>query len=195
MGLLSQTSQKNLFEVLSENGRLGETQGVIEGFNELVASHKGEVTVTITSASPLPRDIQSRLESTLKQSETAQRAKTLKVVNKVCYLSLRLYTVSNPKCKVNPSVLGGLIVDFGDKTIDLSVASRVNKFNNLLHRMRPFLALNLIDELIVFNDRICLILYCEGWILSLQVMFHDINRQFVLPEVVPMFTMAQCEYR
>ncbi|KAJ3487431.1 hypothetical protein NLI96_g3544 [Meripilus lineatus] len=108
---------KNLFEVLSENGRLGETQGVIEGFNELVASHKGEVTVTITSASPLPRDIQSRLESTLKQSETAQRAKTLKVVN-----------------KVNPSVLGGLIVDFGDKTIDLSVASRVNKFNNLLHQ-------------------------------------------------------------
>ncbi len=74
---------KNLFSILSENGRLGETQGVIEGFNELVATHKGEVTVTITSASPLTRDIQSRLEATLKQSETAQRAKTLKVVNKV----------------------------------------------------------------------------------------------------------------
>lgn len=74
---------KNLFSVLSENGRLGETEGVIEGFNELVATHKGEVTVTITSANALPRDIQTRLEATLKQSETAQRAKTLKVVNKV----------------------------------------------------------------------------------------------------------------
>jgi F-type H+-transporting ATPase subunit O len=33
---------------------------------------------------------------------------------------------------VNPSVLGGLIVDLGEKTIDLSISSRVNKLNNLL---------------------------------------------------------------
>ncbi|KAL4244791.1 ATP synthase subunit 5, mitochondrial [Abortiporus biennis] len=108
---------KNLFAVLSENGRLGETQGVIEGFNELVAAHKGELTVTITSAAALPRDIQSRLESTLKQSQTAQQAKSLKVVN-----------------KVNPSILGGIVVDFGEKSIDLSVASRVNKLNSLLQQ-------------------------------------------------------------
>jgi len=37
--------------------------------------------------------------------------------------------------QVNPSVLGGLIVDFGDKTIDLSVLSRVTKFNALLQRV------------------------------------------------------------
>ncbi|OCH88878.1 OSCP, subunit 5 of the stator stalk of mitochondrial F1F0 ATP synthase [Obba rivulosa] len=106
---------KNLFVVLSENGRLGETEGVIEGFNELVASYRGELTVTITSATPLPRDAQTRLESSLKQSQAAQRAKTLKVQN-----------------KVNPAILGGIVIDFGDKTIDLSVASRVNKLNNLL---------------------------------------------------------------
>jgi F-type H+-transporting ATPase subunit O len=75
---------KNLFALLSENGRLSETEGVIEGFNELLANHKGEVTVTITSAGPLPKDAQTRLESTLKQSETAKKAKSLKVVNKVC---------------------------------------------------------------------------------------------------------------
>lgn len=74
---------KNFFHLLAENGRLGETQGVIEGFNELVSKYKGELTVTITSAAPLPKDIQSKLESTLKQSQTAQQAKTLKVVNKV----------------------------------------------------------------------------------------------------------------
>lgn len=77
---------KNLFTVLSENGRLTETEGVIEGFNELVATHKGELTVTITSASPLPRDAQTRLEGTLKQSQAAQQAKSLKVVNKVSLL-------------------------------------------------------------------------------------------------------------
>ncbi|KAI8994038.1 OSCP, subunit 5 of the stator stalk of mitochondrial F1F0 ATP synthase [Trametes punicea] len=106
---------KNLFVVLSENGRLVETQGVIEGFNELVANYKGELNVTITSAAPLPKDIQSRLETLLKQSQAAQQAKSLKITN-----------------KVNPAILGGVVVDFGDKTIDLSVASRVNKLNNLL---------------------------------------------------------------
>lgn len=75
---------KNLFSVLSENGRLGEADGVIEGFNELVATYKGELTVTITSAAPLPRDVQTRLETTLKQSQAAQKAKSLKVANKVC---------------------------------------------------------------------------------------------------------------
>lgn len=36
--------------------------------------------------------------------------------------------------KVNPSVLGGLVVDFGEKTVDLSVSSRISKLNNLLQR-------------------------------------------------------------
>lgn len=74
---------KNLFALLSENGRLIETEGVIEGFNELVAKYKGELNVTVTSAAPLPKDVLSRLESTLKQSQTAQQAKSLKLTNKV----------------------------------------------------------------------------------------------------------------
>ena len=38
---------------------------------------------------------------------------------------------------MNPAILGGIIVDFGDKTVDLSVQSRVNKLNNLLQRTSP----------------------------------------------------------
>jgi hypothetical protein len=41
--------------------------------------------------------------------------------------------------QVNPSVLGGLIIDFGDKTIDLSVQSRVTKLNNILQRKWSYL--------------------------------------------------------
>ncbi|KAI0829723.1 OSCP, subunit 5 of the stator stalk of mitochondrial F1F0 ATP synthase [Trametes gibbosa] len=106
---------KNLFVVLSDNGRLVETEGVIEGFNELVSDYKGELSVTITSATPLPKDVQTKLESLLKQSQAAQQAKSLKITN-----------------KINSAVLGGVVVDFGDKTIDLSVASRVTKLNSLL---------------------------------------------------------------
>jgi len=112
---VSDVTKKLLF-VLSENGRLTETEHVIEGFNELVAQYKGELNATVTSASPLPRDVLSRLESTLKQSQTAQEAKSLKLTT-----------------KVNSSVLGGLVVDFGEKTIDLSVSSRISKLNNLLN--------------------------------------------------------------
>jgi F-type H+-transporting ATPase subunit O len=74
---------RNLFAVLSENGRLGETAGVIEGFNELVAKYKGELKVVVTSAAPLSKEVLSRLETTLKQSQTAQQAKSVKLTNKV----------------------------------------------------------------------------------------------------------------
>jgi F-type H+-transporting ATPase subunit O len=74
---------KNLLAVLSENGRLGETQGVIEGFNELVSQYRGELTVVVTSASALPKDVLTRLETSLKQSQAGQQAKVLKISNKV----------------------------------------------------------------------------------------------------------------
>ena len=85
---------KNLLALLSENGRLGETVGVIERFNELVAKHKGELNVTVTSAAPLSKDLLSRLEVTLKQSQTAQQAKSLKLTNKVRYNDLHSYHTS-----------------------------------------------------------------------------------------------------
>jgi F-type H+-transporting ATPase subunit O len=37
--------------------------------------------------------------------------------------------------KVKPAILGGLTVEFGDKTIDLSVASKVAKLNKLISGM------------------------------------------------------------
>lgn len=77
------TTTKNLFAVLSENGRLAETLGVIDGFNVLMSQYRGEATVVVTSAAPLPKDIMTRLENALKGSQTAQKAKSLKVTNKV----------------------------------------------------------------------------------------------------------------
>jgi hypothetical protein len=43
-------------------------------------------------------------------------------------------TAANFCPQVNPSVLGGIVVDFGDKTIDLSVQSTVTKLNAVLQR-------------------------------------------------------------
>ena len=87
---------KNLFAVLSENGRLGETQSVIMGFNELVSKYKGEVEVVVTSATQLDRSTLGRLEASLKQSQVGQQAKILKVTNKVnTFVVLYCYAVSS----------------------------------------------------------------------------------------------------
>ena len=79
---------KSLFSVLSENGRLNETEGVIEGFQELVAKYKGELDVVVTSAEPLSKDVLASLEKTLKTSEAGKAAKVLKISNKVCFITL-----------------------------------------------------------------------------------------------------------
>ncbi|KAL7409322.1 OSCP/delta subunit of ATPase [Mrakia frigida] len=103
-----------LLDVLSANGRLTTTSEVIKDFIVLSKAQKGEVEIIVTSAEPLEKSVSDRLERALKGSETA-KGKTVKVVN-----------------KVNPELLAGIVVDFGDKTIDLSAASKVNKLNGLL---------------------------------------------------------------
>ncbi|EPQ29279.1 uncharacterized protein PFL1_03034 [Pseudozyma flocculosa PF-1] len=107
----------NLFQVLAENGRLQDTEKVIDGFEELMTAYRGEVEVIVTSATPLDKATVSRIESSLKGSQIAANGggKTLKITQ-----------------KVNPAIQGGLVVDFAGSTVDLSVASKVNKLNQLL---------------------------------------------------------------
>lgn len=50
VGSKSDAISRNLFEVLAENGRLGDASKVVEEFARLMAAHRGEVEVTITSA-------------------------------------------------------------------------------------------------------------------------------------------------
>ncbi|POY71088.1 hypothetical protein BMF94_5845 [Rhodotorula taiwanensis] len=106
---------RNLFTVLAENGRLYETDKVVDGFLEIMQAHRGEVKVTITTAQPLEKDLQKRLEDALKSSQVAQSGKNLVFEN-----------------KINEAQLGGVVIDVGDKTIDLSVASRVSRLNQQL---------------------------------------------------------------
>lgn len=108
---------KNLLSALSENGRLADTSRVVEEFGRLISAYNGDVEVVVQSAQELDSKLQSRLEASLKNSSIAAEGKKIKFVN-----------------KVNPSLLGGLVVEFGEKTVDLSVASKVNQLNNLIKR-------------------------------------------------------------
>lgn len=57
----------------------------------------------------------SRLETAVMKSEYVGSGKKLKVTN-----------------EVNSEIIGGLVVEVGDRTIDLSVSSRIAKMNKLL---------------------------------------------------------------
>ncbi|KAJ5671028.1 ATP synthase subunit 5, partial [Penicillium longicatenatum] len=105
---------KNFLETLAENNRLGSLEGVCEKFGTLMSAARGEIELSITSAQDLDTKTISRLEKAVAKSEYSQ-GKKLKVVT-----------------KVNPDLVGGLVVEIGDRTIDLSVSSKIAKMNKAL---------------------------------------------------------------
>ena len=106
---------KNFLDTLAANNRLGVLEGVVEKFGTLMSAYRGEVELTVTSAAPLDNRTLSRLESAVNKSQYVGQGKKLKVVP-----------------KVNPDIRGGLIVEIGDRTIDLSVSAKMAKMNKLL---------------------------------------------------------------
>ncbi|EAW14092.1 F1F0 ATP synthase subunit 5 [Aspergillus clavatus NRRL 1] len=105
---------KNFLQTLAENNRLGLLEDICEKFETLMSAHRGEVEVTITSAQELDNKTLNRLEKAVGKYELGQGQKP-KVVT-----------------KVNPDILGGLVVEIGDRTIDLSVSSKIAKLNKAL---------------------------------------------------------------
>ncbi|KAI1914378.1 ATP synthase F0 subcomplex subunit OSCP atp5 [Ophidiomyces ophidiicola] len=105
---------KNFLNTLAENNRLGVLEGVCQKFATLMSAYRGEIELIITSAQKLDQKTLQRLETAVAKSEYSQ-GKKLKVVS-----------------KINPDVVGGLVVEIGDRTIDLSVSSKIAKLNKAL---------------------------------------------------------------
>ncbi|KAF2803976.1 ATP synthase subunit 5 [Mytilinidion resinicola] len=106
---------KNFLKTLADNNRLGVLESVTDKFAVLMGAARGEVELTVTSAAPLDNKTLTRLESAISKSQYVGQGKKLKVVP-----------------KVNPDIRGGLVVEIGDRTIDLSVSSRMAKMNKML---------------------------------------------------------------
>ncbi|EGV61959.1 ATP synthase F0 subcomplex subunit OSCP atp5 [Yamadazyma tenuis] len=105
----------NFLTVLSDNNRLGEFSSIYQKFGLLNDAHNGLVEAKITSAKALDSKILKRLQTAISKSSFVGEGKTLKVSN-----------------DVNPEILGGLVVEVGDRTVDLSISSKVARLNNAL---------------------------------------------------------------
>ncbi|KAK3056591.1 ATP synthase F0 subcomplex subunit OSCP atp5 [Extremus antarcticus] len=106
---------QNFLNTLAENNRLSVLEGVCEKFNTIMSASRGEVEMTITSASQLDQKVVKQLEQSVQKSQYVGQGKKLKVVP-----------------KVNREIRGGLIVEIGDRTIDLSVSGKMARMNKLL---------------------------------------------------------------
>ena len=98
--------------VLARNGRLSQLEAVIRMFARLAAQHRGETTAEVTSAFPLRDDQVAALKANLKASSGSD------------------VTID---AKVDPAILGGIVVRLGSRMIDASIKT---KLNNLAQAMR-----------------------------------------------------------
>jgi F-type H+-transporting ATPase subunit delta len=94
----------NFLRLLAKNRRLFALPGVIKAFHDMVARHRGEVAAEVTSAHPLSDDQLAALRTALKEKLDKD---------------VRLET------RVNPAILGGLIVKVGSRMIDTSLRTRL----------------------------------------------------------------------
>lgn len=105
-GLLSLSELTRKFVgVLAQNRRLSALPGMIKAFHTIAAAQRGEVTAEVASAHPLSDEQVSTLQEKLK----AREGRTVKI-----------------KTRVDPELLGGLVVTIGSKRIDSSIRTRLN---------------------------------------------------------------------
>ena len=96
---------KQFIGVLAANRRLASLPAIIRAFAEIAAAQRGEVTAEVTSAHPLSADQIAQLGQRLKTRE----GKNVSI-----------------QARVDPDLLGGLIVKIGSRQIDGSIRTRLN---------------------------------------------------------------------
>lgn len=94
----------NLVRLMARNRRLFALPGVIRAFTARLAAHRGEVTAEVVSARPLSDEQAAALKAALKESLGKEVA---------------------VDARVDPAILGGLIVRVGSRMIDGSIRSRL----------------------------------------------------------------------
>jgi len=102
----------NFLKVLTANRRLFAVADVVRAFNALVAKYKGEASADVTVAEPLSEKNLDALKAALKA--VSGKDVTLNV-------------------KVDPSIIGGLVVKLGSRMVDSSLRT---KLNSIKHAMK-----------------------------------------------------------
>ncbi len=109
MGLAELT--RNFLGVLADNRRLSALSRMISAFFTIAAAQRGEVSAEVASAHALTDTQLTELEQRLR----AREGRTVKLTS-----------------RVDPSLLGGLVVTIGSKRIDSSIRTRLNSLSQAM---------------------------------------------------------------
>jgi len=101
----------NFLKALTANRRLFAVSDVIGAFRALVAKFKGEASAEVTVAEPLSDKNVDALKQALKS--VSGKDVTLNV-------------------KVDPSIIGGLVVKLGSRMVDSSLRTKLNSIKNAM---------------------------------------------------------------
>jgi len=96
----------NFLGVLARNGRKRELRPVIRAFRRLAADHRGETTADVITARPLKDD---QIEA-LKQQLRSRAGRDVTI-----------------DARVDPDILGGIVVKLGSQMIDASIRTKLNR--------------------------------------------------------------------
>ena len=122
----------NLLELLAENGRLPKLDGVINAFKTIMSAYRGEVRpfrlrlldfVTFCVCAKVICEV-----TTAKTLEDDQR----KVLEGVLKSFLKSNETVNLRLTVDPTIIGGMIVSVGDRYVDMSVATKIRKYTDII---------------------------------------------------------------
>lgn len=102
-------------KLVTTNRRLFAVHDMVRGFRELVAEHKGQATAEITVAEPLKDEHVAALKNALK----AVSGKTVELV-----------------VKVDPAVIGGIVVKLGSRMVDTSLRTKLNAIRHAMKEAR-----------------------------------------------------------
>ncbi len=106
----------NFLKLVASNRRLFAVRDMIKAFRALVARHKGEVTAQVTVAETLNSQNLDTLKGVLK-SVTGGKDIDLNV-------------------KVDPAIIGGLIVKVGSRMVDSSLRTKLNSIKIAMKEAR-----------------------------------------------------------
>jgi len=101
----------NLAKLVVGAGRIDDLDAIIDEYRRLADEAAGRVRASATTAVPLGRDDADRLTSSLSQ---------------------RLGREVRLEARVDPAIIGGLVLRIGDRVIDASVATRLQQLRRQL---------------------------------------------------------------
>lgn len=110
------TITSRLFVSLAEENALSATLQIASAFDELMLAYKKEVHCNVITAEPMDK---------LEREELTKKAA------KFVEPGFKLVT----KEKVDKKILGGFILEFEDRLVDMSVSKKLEEFNNLVFRL------------------------------------------------------------